>query len=88
MGEFTVPTLSSLNPDIHVKPAYTYVERDCNNLKMRIFYLPRTRMSREGEDASFAKQNGPSNSEAEAAIMHRKQPPAGSAIFVYCHKSS
>ncbi|OJA07935.1 hypothetical protein AZE42_03692, partial [Rhizopogon vesiculosus] len=75
MGELTVPTLSSFNPNIHIKPAYTCVEYDCNNLEMRVFHLPWTKTLREGEDTSFAKQNRPSNPEAEAALPHRKQPP-------------
>ncbi|OJA21464.1 hypothetical protein AZE42_12564 [Rhizopogon vesiculosus] len=37
VGEFTVPTLSSFDPNIHVKLADTHVERDRNNLEMRVF---------------------------------------------------
>ena len=89
VGEFTVPSLSSFNPDIHIKPRDTHTERDRNNLEMRVFHLPQTKTARNGEDVSFAKQDGPSD--PEAAFLHHLQtnnPPLSGALFAYRHKNS
>lgn len=56
---------------------------------MRVFHLPRTKTSStEGEDVSFAKQNGPSD--PENAFLHHLEinnPPPGTALFTYHHKN-
>lgn len=87
VGEFTVPTLLSFDPNIHAKPSDVRIERDRNNLEMRVIHIPRTKTSRNGEDVSFAKQNGPSDPE-EAFLNHLavNAPPPGSALFAYRHK--
>jgi hypothetical protein len=67
----------------------TCIERDRNNLEMRVFHLPRTKTSRNGEDVSFAKQAG--LSDPEAAFLHHLQinkPPPNGALFAYRHKNS
>ena len=89
VGEFTVPTLLSFDPNIHVKPTDVCIERDRNNLEMRVFHLPQTKTAQGGEDVSFAKQNGPSD--PEAAFLHHlrvNNPPPNGALFAYRHKSS
>lgn len=87
VGEVTVPTLSSFEPSIHVKPSDMRIERDRSNLEMRVFHIPRTKISREGEDISFARQNGPSDPE-QALIQHLRinEPPPGGALFAYRFK--
>jgi hypothetical protein len=88
VGEFTVPTLSSFNPKVHVKPSDMRVERDRNNLEMRVFFIPQTKTSRVGEDVSFAQQNGPSDPE-QALLQHLRinEPPPGCALFSYRFKN-
>lgn len=89
VGEFTVPTLTSFNPNLHVKPSDMSVKHDCNQLEMRVFHLPRTKTSTEGEDVSFTRQNG--ISDPEVAFLHHLEvnnPPVGGALFAYRHKNS
>jgi hypothetical protein len=88
VGEFTVPTLSSFDPNIHVKPSDMRIEHDRNNLQMRVFHIPRTKTSRDGEDVSFAQQYGPSD--PEQALLHHlriNEPPPGGAVFAYRFKN-
>ena len=88
VGEFTVPTLSSFDPNIHVKPSNMRIEHDRNNLQMRVFHIPRTKTSRDGEDVSFAPQYGPSD--PEQALLHHlriNEPPPGGAVFAYRFKN-
>lgn len=63
------------------------VERDHNNLEMRVFRIPRTKTTREGEDVSFAHQNGPSDPN-HAFLKHLwiNNPPPGGALFAYRYK--
>jgi len=87
VGEFTVPTLSSFDPDTHVKLSNMSIERDCNNLEMRVFQIPCTKTTREGEDVSFARQNGPTDPH-HAFLEHLQinDPPPGGALFAYWYK--
>jgi len=87
VGEFTVPTLSSFDPDTHVKLSNMSIERDRNNLEMRVFRIPRTKTTREGEDVSFARQNGPTDPH-HAFLEHLQinDPPPGGALFAYRYK--
>ncbi|KAG1849112.1 hypothetical protein C8R48DRAFT_778698 [Suillus tomentosus] len=56
---------------------------------MRVFHLPQTKTSIEGEDISFAKQSGLSDPE-DALLHHLKinDPPLNNALFVYRHGNS
>jgi hypothetical protein len=59
------------------------IEHDRNNLKMRVFHLPRMKTTREGEDVTIAGQNGPSD--PESAFLHHLQvnnPPLGSTATI------
>ncbi|KAG2061227.1 hypothetical protein BDR06DRAFT_924808 [Suillus hirtellus] len=87
--EFTVPSLTSFNPNRHVKPSNVRIEHNRNNLSMRVFHLPQTKTSiTDGEDVSFAKQDGPSDPE-RAFLQHIaiNNPPPGAALFAYCYKN-
>ncbi|KAG2365299.1 hypothetical protein BDR07DRAFT_1481570 [Suillus spraguei] len=44
---------------------------------MRVFHIPRTKTSREGEDVSFAQQNSPSD--PEQALLQHLLPPTNNA---------
>ena len=81
IGEFTIPSLSSFDPNIHIKLSDMHIEHDRNNLQMRVFHIPRTKTSREGEDVSFAPQNG--LSDPEQALLHhlRINEPPPEALF-------
>ncbi|KAF9032010.1 hypothetical protein BDZ89DRAFT_948463 [Hymenopellis radicata] len=64
LGEFTVRTLTSFNPTIHVKPSDVRKERDRNNLEQTAFFLPSTKSAPQGESVFWSRQIGPSNPEA------------------------
>jgi hypothetical protein len=89
LGKFTVPTLTSFNPDLHIKHSDMRVKHDRNNFEMKVFHLPQTKTSStEGEDISFAKQNG--LSDPESTFLHHLEvndPPPGIALFAYHHKN-
>ncbi|KAG1743377.1 hypothetical protein EDB19DRAFT_1633214, partial [Suillus lakei] len=81
-SEFTIPTLMSFNPNLHVKPSDTSIKHDRNQLEMRVFHLPQTKTSAEGEDILFARQNG--ISDPEVAFLHHlavNNPPAGAPFL-------
>jgi hypothetical protein len=89
IGEFTVPTLFSFDPNIHVKPSDMCIKRDHNNLRIRIFHISCTKTSREGEDVSFTQQNGLSDPEL-TLLKHLSvnEPPPEGALFAYCFKNN
>ncbi|OJA12559.1 hypothetical protein AZE42_07875 [Rhizopogon vesiculosus] len=79
VGEFTVPTLSSFDPNVHVKLSNMCIEHDHNNLQKRVFHISRTKTFREGEDVFFAQQSGSSDPE-QALLYHpriHELPPGG-----------
>ncbi|KIK74672.1 hypothetical protein PAXRUDRAFT_19643 [Paxillus rubicundulus Ve08.2h10] len=57
-GEFTITTLSSFDPKIHVKPSNVSIQHDCQGLKVHNFHLPCTKLAPLGEDVNWAKQHG------------------------------
>lgn len=59
LGKFTVRTLQSFNPNSHITIRNLSYEQDCNNLKVTVLHLPRTKMAGiEGEDVFWASQDG------------------------------
>lgn len=88
-GEFTVPRLDAFDPAIHVKPSNVSDTQDRQNLRMKTFFLPRTKSALEGEEVSWAKQTGPSDpEEAFANHLRINEPPRNNALFAYRHKDS
>jgi hypothetical protein len=89
VGEFTTHRLDAFDPAIHVKPSDIQDARDRQGLKMTNFHLPRTKTSINGEDVSWARQDGPSDPE-EALQNHLRinDPPLDNALFAYRHKNS
>lgn len=51
----TVPTQTSFDPAIHIKPSDLRDEVDRNGLKVKVGHLPKTKSAPEGEDIFFAK---------------------------------
>lgn len=88
-GEFTVPRLDAFDPQIHVKLSNVKDTHDRQNLPMKTFFLPRTKSAPEGEEVSWAKQNGPTDPE-EALANHIRvnDPPHNGALFAYRHNDS
>ncbi|KAJ7259525.1 hypothetical protein B0H12DRAFT_1182131 [Mycena haematopus] len=87
-GEFTVKTLTSFDPNIHIKRSDVSDVVDRNALKQTNFFLPRTKSAPHGESVYWAQQNGPSDPQA-AFLNHLSvnSPPAEQALFSYIHGS-
>ncbi|KAJ6519000.1 hypothetical protein C8R45DRAFT_1204272, partial [Mycena sanguinolenta] len=85
-GEFTVKTLTSFDPAIHVKPSDVSNEVDRNGLQQTNFALPRTKSAPQGESVYWAEQNGPTDPKS-AFLNHLSvnSPPANQALFSYWH---
>ncbi|KAJ7447175.1 hypothetical protein FB451DRAFT_780703 [Mycena latifolia] len=87
-GEFTVKTLTSFDPAIHVKPSDVSRVADRNGLEQTNFALPRTKSAPHGENVYWAKQNGPSDPEAALANhLTVNTPRANDALFSHLHGS-
>ncbi|KAG2740343.1 hypothetical protein P692DRAFT_20754005, partial [Suillus brevipes Sb2] len=88
-GEFTIPRLDTFDPAKHVKPSNVSDTQDRQNLRMKTFFLPRTKSALEGEEVSWAKQTGPSDpEEAFANHLRVNDPPQNNALFAYRHNDS
>ena len=85
LGEFTVRTLQSFNPNMHVTTRHLSYEQDRNNLKVTVLHLPRTKMAgNEGEDIYWASQEGDTNPTAALQNHLRvNQPSEASHLFSY-----
>ena len=84
--EFTVPTLTAFDPTQHVKPSDISVKRDCNDLEVTVFHLPKTKCAMEGEDVFWSCQDGimDPNTLLENNL-HINDPPPNGHLFAYKH---
>ncbi|KAJ7893070.1 hypothetical protein B0H14DRAFT_3427563 [Mycena olivaceomarginata] len=88
-GEFTVKSLTSFDPAIHVKPSDVSEVEDRNGLKQTNFALPRTKSAPQGESVYWAVQNGLTDPKsAFDNHMAVNSPPPDNALFSYRHGSS
>ena len=89
LGEFTIRTLEGFDPASHVKPSDVREEQDRNGLRVVVFHIPKTKSSPQGEDLSWAKQEGPSDPE-EAWNNHQRinAPPPQGHLFAYKFKDA
>ncbi|KAJ7508043.1 hypothetical protein B0H11DRAFT_1902353 [Mycena galericulata] len=87
-GEFTVKTLTSFDPSVHVKASDVSDVVDRNYLEQTNFFLPRTKSAPHGESVYWARQNGPSDPKlAFANHLAVNTPPHNHALFSYLHGS-
>lgn len=86
--EFTVRTLDSFDPAIHVKLSDVGKSQDRNGLEVTTFHIPRTKTSMSGENLSWARQNDATDPEA-AFDNHKRvnQPPLNGHLFAYRWKN-
>ncbi|KAJ7110350.1 hypothetical protein C8R43DRAFT_1079423 [Mycena crocata] len=88
-GEFTVKTLTSFDPAIHVKRSNITDVADRNGLEQTNFFLPRTKSALRGESVYWARQNGPSDPKSALANHFLiNNPPLNDALFSYLHGPS
>ncbi|OCH84883.1 hypothetical protein OBBRIDRAFT_357996 [Obba rivulosa] len=91
IGELTVRTLLSFDPDIHVKRSDWRIETDRNGLAQTTFFIPRTKCAPEGEDIYWAVQLGPTDPAAAFDNHLRVNPAPEDAqipLFSYRHKDA
>lgn len=60
-GEFTVPSLTAFNSELHITPANVSEKEDHHRHKVTAYQLPKTKSSASGEEVSCASQEGPSD---------------------------
>ncbi|KAJ7186106.1 hypothetical protein C8R46DRAFT_390106 [Mycena filopes] len=83
-GEFTVKTLTSFDPTVHIKPCDVTEVTDRNGLNQTNFFIPRTKSAPHGENAYWAEQNGAADPKtAFANHIAVNAPPANGALFAY-----
>ena len=85
LGEFTVRTLQSFNPNTHITMRNLSYDQDHNGLKVTALHLPRTKTAgNEGEDVYWASQDG--DSDPTTALQNHfrvNQPSKVSHLFAY-----
>jgi hypothetical protein len=88
LGEVTVKTLTSFNPDVHVKRSDLKERVDRRGLEVTEFHVPQTKASRtEGESLYWARQEGVSDPEgALQRHLEINNPPANAHLFGYHNK--
>ena len=85
LGEFTVRTLTSFNPNTHITTQHLTYDQDRNGFKVTVLHLPRTKAAgNEGEDVYWASQEGGTDPTA-ALTQHLRvnQPSATAHLFAY-----
>jgi hypothetical protein len=85
-GEFTVPSLNKFNPIVHIKRSDIRIGEDRHGMRVKVFVIPHTKCSPNGEDVYWAPQQGPSD--PDAALRNHfeiNNPPSDSHLFAYKH---
>jgi hypothetical protein len=89
IGETTVPTLTSFDHNVHVKPSNVSKETDRQGLSQTAFFIPCTKSAPQGESIAWAKQDG--DADLEAALENHFNvniPPQEGHLFTYKWKNS
>lgn len=85
-GEFTLPSLNSFDPTIHVKPSDISHRVDRNQLDVTVFRLPKTKCSEVGEDVFWSPQTGITDPKVNLENHLRiNNPPINGPLFAYRH---
>jgi hypothetical protein len=88
VGEFTVKQLDHFDHTKHATLANLRQEKGHNRLQVIAHHLPITKAASEGENISWAQQNGPTDScESLENHMQVNKPPSNSYLFAYKWKS-
>ena len=88
VGEFTVKRLDLFDPTKHATPAHLRQEKDHNGLQVTVLHILVTKAAPEGEDISWAQQNGPTDPcEGLKNHMQINKPPSNGHLFTYKWKS-
>jgi len=85
-AEFVTPNLSCFSPAEFISRGGVQEEVDRNGLRVLVFKLPKTKISRTGEDVYCARQDGPSD--PIGALMRHftvNHPPLTAPLFAWRH---
>ena len=88
IGEFTVQRLDGFNPEAHVSRAQLSYDQNLEGQQVTMLRLPHTKVSPQGEDICWAKQDGPMD--PNTALAHHLEvndPPQDGHLFAYHHKN-
>ena len=88
VGEFTVQWLDGLNPELHVSRAQLSYDQNREGQQVTVLHLPCTKVSQQGEDVCWEKQDRPMD--PDTALAHHLQvnnPPQEGHLFAYRHKN-
>ena len=85
LGEFTVRTLATFNPNTHITTQNLSYDQDRNGLKVTVLHLPRTKVATlDGEDIYWASQDGDTDPTAALENHLRVNQPAETVhLFAY-----
>ena len=84
IGEFTVQRLDSFNPNIHISCAWVSFDQNREGHKVTVLQIPHTKVSQQGQDICWARQDGPID--PDMALAHHlkvNNPPQEGHLFVY-----
>ena len=85
LGEFTVRTLTSFNPNVHVTTQNLTYEQDRHGYQVTVLHLPSTKStSAKGKDMYWASQQG--DTDPKAALQNHlqvNQPTEALHLFAY-----
>jgi len=88
VGEFTVKQLDHFDHTKHATLAHLRQEKDRNGLQVTVLHIPVTKSASEGEDVSWAQQNGLTDPcEGLENHMQINKPPSNGHLFAYKWKS-
>ncbi|KAG2036468.1 hypothetical protein BDR03DRAFT_865976, partial [Suillus americanus] len=85
--EFTIPSLTSFDPQMHVKVSDLCFEVDWHGFKVTVFRLPCTKSSHTGQDVYWVAQSGLADPEAALnnhLAINRLSP--SDALFSWHHR--
>lgn len=86
LGEFTLRTLTSFDPQLHISPAGIFESTDRNGLKTTGFRLPKTKTGGT-EDVAWSAQHGRTDPKSGLERHLRVNcPPQSGPLFAYRHK--
>jgi hypothetical protein len=90
LEEFTVPCLTSFNPDHHITPSNLRTKMNRDNLQATVLHVPRTKAAPiKGEDLFWSRQNGPTDPyEVMEVHLGVNKPANRDHLFAYTTKTS
>ena len=88
VGEFTVQRLDGFDPNVHVSKGRLSYDQDREGQRVTVLHIPRTKVSPQGEDVCWARQEGPMDPDtALARHLEVNDPPPDGHLFAYRHKN-